>query len=141
MNDEDKPGYSELMEERNKLLIKMVNHILEDIDSSNYKYGCSLNSLVYRIRRCIDEWGISEVIVPEMLNTAAIYKVLIEDGYITKDPGSWCRYDCQLTGEGRIIGISKKQRVDGGTYLMLSRLAVNMVMDSIRSGRFLVEDE
>lgn len=110
MNDEDKPGYSELMEERNKLLIKMVNHILEDIDSSNYKYGCSLNSLVYRIRRCIDEWGISEIIVPEMLNTAAIYKVLIEDGYITKDPGSWCRYDCQLTGKGRIIGISKKTK-------------------------------
>lgn len=143
MGDEEKPEQSEmseLVENRRRILIDIVSYVLRDIDSTEYKYRCSLNSLVYRIRQCIDEYGISEIILPEMLNTAVIYNGLINDGYITKNVESWRMYDCQASTKGKSMGITIVKKESGEVKIMLSREAVDMVMTNIRKGKYLIEN-
>lgn len=146
MKDEEKSQkqgqseMSELVKNRRRILIDIVGYVLRDIDSTEYKYRWSLNRLVYRIRQCIDEYEVSEIILPEMLNTAVIYNGLIKEGFIIKNARSWRMYDCQTTEKGKNIGITVLKNEYGGVKILLSKAAVNMVLRNIKNGKFFIEN-
>lgn len=146
MKDEEKlkkqgqSEMSELVKNRRRILIDIVGYVLRDIDSAEYKYRWSLNRLVYRIRQCIDEYEVSEIILPEMLNTAVIYNGLIKEGFIIKNARSWRMYDCQTTEKGKNIGITVLKNEYGGVKILLSKAAVNMVLRNIKNGKFFIEN-
>lgn len=137
LNQNEASELERLELERSSVISDMVDYATRDIDCKDYKYGCTLNMLLYHIGRCIDSCGISDVIKPDMINMSSVFEGLISDNYITKNPDSWRKYDFLVTAKGRKIGISKIKKKDGLIKILLSMAAVDVVIRNIRNGRYM----
>lgn len=137
LNQNESSELEKLEQERLNVISDMVGYATRDIDCKDYKYGCTLNMLLYHIGRCMDSCGISDVIKPDMINMSSVFEGLISDNYITKNPDSWRKYDFLVTAKGRKIGISRIKKKDGLIKILLSMAAVDVVIRNIRNGRYM----
>lgn len=137
LNQNEASELEKLEQERLNVISDMVGYATRDIDSKDYKYGCTLNMLLYHIGRCMDSCGISDVVKPDMINISSVFEGLISDNYITKNPDSWRKYDFLVTAKGRKLGISRIKKKDGLIKILLSMAAVDVVIRNIRNGRYM----
>ena len=128
----DQPGLEQLEKERFRIITDIIYYAAGHVDRMDFKYGCTLNRLVFMVRECIDIYDLAEVIQEDMLNTYSIVMGLVSDKYLMSKEGSRGKYDCVVTKKGKKIGMS-----EGVTKITLSSAAADMVIRNIRNGRYL----
>ena len=64
----DQPGLEQLEKERFRIITDIIYYAAGHVDRMDFKYGCTLNRLVFMVRECIDIYDLAEVIQEDMLN-------------------------------------------------------------------------
>lgn len=93
----DQPGLEQLEKERFRIITDIIYYAAGHVDRMDFKYGCTLNRLVFMVRECIDIYDLAEVIQEDMLNTYSIVMGLVSDKYLMSKEGSRGKYDCVVT--------------------------------------------
>lgn len=133
----DQLGLEQLEKERFRIITDIIYYAAGHVDRMDFKYGCTLNRLVFKVRECIDIYDLAEVIQEDMLNTYSIVTGLVSDKYLMNKKGSTGKYDCIVTKKGKKIGMGRYTTSEGVTKITLSSAAADMVIRNIRNGRYL----
>ena len=133
----DQPGLEQLEKERFRIITDIIYYAVGHVDRMDFKYGCTINRLVFMVRECIDIYDLAEVIQEDMLNTYSIVMGLVSDKYLMSKECSRGKYDCVVTKKGKKIGMGRYTTSEGVTKITLSSAAADMVIRNIRNGRYL----
>ena len=127
----DQPGLEQLEKERFRIITDIIYYAAGHVDRMDFKYGCTLNRLVFMVRECIDIYDLAEVIQEDMLNTYSIVMGLVSDKYLMSKEGSRGKYDCVVTKKGKKIGMGRT----AFCYLFFQRIG-NMGLSNDVGKRF-----
>ena len=133
----DQPGLEQLEKERFRIITDIIYYAAGHVDRMDFKYGCTLNRLVFMVRECIDIYDLAEVIQEDMLNTYSIVMGLVSDKYLMSKEGTRGKNDCVVTKKVKKIGMGRYTTSEGVTKITLSSAAADMVIRNIRNGRYL----
>lgn len=135
-NGIDQLELKRLEEERSHVIRDIISYVAGHVDMNELKYGCTLNRLVFKIRKCIDTYDLRDVIQPDMLNISSIIAGLMADGYLMDNIDSRGQYDCVVTKKGKKIGMGRYTTSDGMIKITVSSAAADMVIRNIQNGRY-----
>ena len=125
-----------LEDERIHIIRDIIYYVARHVDKMEFKNGCTLNRLVFKIRECIDTYDLRDVIQPDMLNISSIIAWLTADGYLMDNIDSRGQYDCVVTKKGKKIGMGRYTTSDGMIKITVSSAAADMVIRNIQNGRY-----
>lgn len=133
----DRQNLQQLKEERFRIITDIIYYAAGHVDMTEFKCGCTLNRLVFKVRECIATYDLMEVISPDMLNAYSIVGGLVSDEYLIVNSDTASKYKYIVTQKGKKIGMGRYATSQGMTKITLSSAAAAMVIRNIRNGRYL----